>query len=36
MKKKYHLMSVQRENYILINFKSGGGKAVDVLINKRK
>ncbi|KAL4154106.1 hypothetical protein QTP88_001939 [Uroleucon formosanum] len=35
-KKEYHLMSVQRANYFLINFENDGSKAVDVLIDKRK
>lgn len=35
-KKEYHLISVQRANDFSINFESGGSKAVDVLIDKRK
>ena len=35
-KKEYHLLSAQRANNFLINYESGGSKAVDVLIDKHK
>ena len=35
-KKKYHLVSVQKANDFLINFESGGNKAVDILIDKQQ
>jgi len=35
-KKEYHLLSVQRANDFLINYESGGSKAVDVLLDKHK
>jgi hypothetical protein len=35
-KKEYHLLSVQRANDFLINYESGGSKAVDILLDKRK